>query len=94
MVGTGTAVEKQPILDHYIPAHPVDRSDIYLVVIIIIIIIIYIIAIIIISTMMFIVMATHVYLPSAFGKGFCHGTVSAAAQGMRQYGQSPVFFPL
>merc|ERR1719210_1881085 len=25
VIGTGTAVEKQPILDHYIPAHPVDR---------------------------------------------------------------------
>ena len=25
VVGTGTAVERQPILDHYIPAHPVDR---------------------------------------------------------------------
>merc|ERR1712149_16009 len=25
VIGTGTEVEKQPILDHYIPAHPVDR---------------------------------------------------------------------
>ena len=25
VIGTGTEVEKQPILDRYIPAHPVDR---------------------------------------------------------------------
>jgi len=25
VIGTGTEIEKQPILDHYIPAHPVDR---------------------------------------------------------------------
>ena len=29
VIGTGTAVEKQPILDHYIPAHPVDRWTIF-----------------------------------------------------------------